>query len=306
MGVQERRVLHLAGCQQGVVGRGQVLAAGMSPRTIDGRRARGRWSSILPGVYRVEGSPQSWHQQVTATTLWAGEHGVLSHRTAAALWGLNRFPHAGRVHITVGVFLPAPRWVATHQSTLRKRDVVTHAGFRVTSVPRTLLDLAASEWAADVEAAADSALAKKVTSVAELRRFVNRHRGHRGIRLLRRLVEGYEGGNGPVESELESRVVELLDDAGLPRPRRQQRLVVGGRRRRLDFYFPGTNVVLEADGYSSHASPASFEDDRMRANALAVRGYVVLHWTWQALRERPDALVAELARALEASPRRAA
>lgn len=306
MGEQERRVLHLAGRQQGVVARAQVLGEGMSARAIDGRRARGRWSSLLPGVYRIEGSPPGWWQQVTATALWAGERGVLSHRTAAAVWGLSRYREVGRIHVTVGVFLPAPSWVATHQSTLRPKDLVVHRGLRITSIPRTLLDLAKKDDPADVEAAADSALAKKLTTVPELRRFVNRHRGHRGIRLLRRLVEGYEGGNGPVESELESRVLELIDRAGLPRPRRQQRLSLGGQRRRLDFCFPGTNVVIEADGYASHASPTAFETDRARANALAVRGYVVLRWTWSGIRDRPQALLDELARALEAGARRAA
>lgn len=306
MGEQERRVLHLACRQKGVVAREQVLSEGMSARAIDGRRESGRWSSVLPGVYRIEGSPRGWQQQVAAAALWAGERGVLSHRTAAALFGLNRYGESGRVHVTVGVFLPAPAWVATHQSTLHPKDVVVHRGHRVTSVPRTLLDLAKGEPPAYVEAAADSALAKKLTTVAELRRFVNRHRGHRGIRLLRRLVEGYEGGNGPVESELESRVLELIDDAGLPRPRRQQQLTVGGQRRRLDFHFPGTNVVIEADGYSSHASPEAFERDRVRSNALAVRGYVVLRWTWQGIRDRPQALLDELARALKSGSRRVA
>ncbi|MDP3503840.1 MAG: DUF559 domain-containing protein [Myxococcales bacterium] len=75
---------------------------------------------------------------------------------------------------------------------------------------------------------------------------------------------------------------------------------------RLDFRFEGTNVVIEADGFAWHVNPVSFEKDRQRANALAARGFVVLHWTWAALEDRPDVLVAELQRALSNNQRRAA
>lgn len=179
-------------------------------------------------------------------------------------------------------------------------------GMRVTSLLRTVLDLAATESERDVEAALDSALTRKLTTSEDLRRFVDRHAGERGVVLLRRLLERYEGGDGPSESELESRVLELVDDAGLPRPVRQQSIKLGGRTRRLDFRFAGSNVVIEADGFAWHANPVSFEKDRQRANALAARGLVVLHWTWAALEERPDVLVTELLRALTADQRRAA
>ena len=306
MDERERRVLRIAARQQGVVSRAQVLGEGLSPRQIDGRLARGAWVRLRPGVYRVEGSPRGWLQHVTATMLWAGKGAVLSHQTAAALWGLARFGEAEPIHVTVGCFLPPPPTVVTHQSRLSSNEVGVRRGLRVTSLLRTVLDLAATESERDVEAALDSALARKLTTPEDLRRFVDRHGGERGVVVLRRLLERFEGGDGPSESELESRVLELVDDAGLPRPIRQQSVKLAGRTRRLDFRFAGSNVVIEADGFAWHANPVSFEKDRQRANALAARGFVVLHWTWAALEERPDVLVAELQRALNANQRRAA
>jgi hypothetical protein len=303
---RERRVLRLAARQRGVVSRAQVLGEGMTRRQIDRRRERGVWTSIRPGVYRIEGSRRDWMQEVVATFLWAGPDAVISHQTAAALWGLGTFGEASPVHVTVGSALPPPPAVVAHRARLRPRDVVTLNGLRVTSVLRTLLDLSMTENEADVVRAVDSALAKKRIVVDDLRRFVDRHPRHPGIALLRRLLHAYEGGDGPVESELEARVLEVIDAAGVPRPVKQRTVRLGGARHRLDFVFPGTKVVIEADGFAWHAHPLSFEKDRARANALAARGYVVLHWTWAALEERPSQLISELVHALEAPQWRAA
>lgn len=295
---REGRALRIAARQHGVVSRRQVLGEGMSRRQIDSRLARGLWTAIRPGVYRVTGSPANWMQEVVATALWAGPRGVVSHQTAAALWDLGRFGPCAPIHVTLEETAPSPGAVVVHRARLRSRDVVHRGGLAVTSVLRTVLALAASEPASDVEHALDSGLARKRISVDDLRRFVDGHAGHRGMRVLRQVLAGYEGGDGPVESELEARVLQLIDEAGLPRPQKQRTVRLGGARHRLDFVFPGTPVVIEADGFAWHAHPVSFERDRARANALAARGYVVLHWTWAALEERPTQLISELLQAL--------
>lgn len=302
----ERAVLRLAARQNGVVSRAQVLSEGVTARQLDRRREKRLWVSVFPGVYRIEGAPLTWMQQVNAAALWVGETGVVCHRTAAALWGLPRFAEAGPVHVSHPTYLPPPEGVVTHQTGLGPRDVVLYRGLRTTALARTLLDLAATEAAGDVRAAVDFVLARKRMSIDEFRALVIRSRGRRGVRLLRSMLRAFEGGDGPTESELEARVMELIDAEGLPRPRRQHSLRVAGRWRRLDFFFPGTNVVIEADGFAWHANPISFEKDRERANALAAQGFVVLHWTWQALGERRATLISELHRALSASGLQAA
>ncbi len=302
----ERGVLRLAARQNGVVSRAQVLAEGVTTRQIDRRREKHLWVSVFPGVYRIEGAPRSWGQLVNAAALWVGETGVVCHRTAAALWGLPRFAEGGDIHVSHPTYLPPPEGVVTHQTELGPRDVVLHQGLRVTTLARTLLDLAATEAPGDVRAAVDFALARKRLSLDAFRALVIRSKGRRGVRLLRSMLRAFEGGDGPTESELEARVMELIDAEGLPRPRRQPSLRVAGRWRRLDFLFPGTNVVIEADGFAWHANPISFEKDRERANALAARGFVILHWTWQALCDRRATLIFELHRALEQSRSRVA
>ena len=75
-------------------------------------------------------------------------------------------------------------------------------------------------------------------------------------------------------------VLEAVQRAGLPLPVSQHRVVVGGRTRRLDFAYPEARIALEFDGFAEHGLLRStFDDDRVRGNALALGGWLVLHFT---------------------------
>lgn len=254
----------------------------------------GQWVRVFPRVYRVEGAPQTWRQQLKAASLWAERDFAVSHRSAAALWGFARFPE-GPLELSVarGARLHPP--IKLHRiEPLSHREIASIDGFRVTSAARTLLDLSASEPAPDVQACFDEALRRRWVTLERMEGALGAEPRRSGTAFLRKLVHDYLGGDGPTESELEARVMELLDTAGLPRAERQRVVRVGGRLRRLDFLVPGTPIVIEADGYAAHASLGSFEKDRARNNALTARGFRVLHWTWTAIHERPEALLAEL------------
>jgi very-short-patch-repair endonuclease len=93
---------------------------------------------------------------------------------------------------------------------------------------------------------------------------------------------------------LEDRCIELIQSAGLPRPRVQWSVIAGRKRRRLDLFFDEHGVVVEAEGYASHSSVDAFEADRERNNSLLLLNLRVLHWTWTAIEVRPDELIAEL------------
>lgn len=300
MGSEER--CWAAACRQdGVVERRQAVSAGLSAWRVAARTRTGEWERLAPRVYRVAGAPRTWEQRLRALALWAGNGSVFSHTTAAALWGFTRFRARHELHLTLRHSGRSPDDdVRLHEAALDARDVTSLRGFRVTSVSRTLLDLAATRSIdrRDVRSAADEALANQWTTAERIDTFAARHVGRRGVRLIRSLVTAYLGGQGPCESELESRVLELLEDRGFPQATRQRSIVIGGRLRRLDFCFPGTKVVIEADGYAHHSSPAAFEKDRARLSQLTARGFRVLQWTWKALHQRPDQLAAELRQAL--------
>lgn len=296
MRASEQGVVNLAAGQHGVFSVEQAVARGMSVDQVKRRVRAGRWRRLFPGVCVIAGSPETWRQRLKASALWFGSRCVFSHRTAAALWELSPFSdETGPIVIASTRHVSAPSGVRVFRmNALLPRELATVGGLRVTSIERTLLDLAAEEREADVSTALDEALRRKLTTPERLTAFIDRAGGTPGIRVLRRLTERRAGLGGVPESELESRVLELLDEHGMPRPVLQQKVTARGRRYRLDFKFPGTAVVLEADGYAWHSSVDAFERERQRINALTVRGFRVLRWTWAALHDRPDELIAEL------------
>src|SRR5262249_10605206 len=91
--------LALAQRQHGVVRRAQVFGAGVHRRTIDRLVQSGRWEIISRGVYRVVGAPRTWEQRALALVLAAGDDAVVSHRSAAYLYGLDGFGPPGRIEI---------------------------------------------------------------------------------------------------------------------------------------------------------------------------------------------------------------
>ncbi len=296
-GDAQLRAMRLAAQQHGVVRRSQALQCGLTERQVRYRVMCGHWEELFPWVYRVEGSAPTWHQRLKAVSLWAAYGFALSHRTAAVLHGFDRY-RGEPVELSVTRDLRSSAAQVHRVGCLATVDLCLVNGLRVTSVTRTLLDLASNGPEHSVRAACDQALARKWTSLDKLDAALEQSAWHRGTCFLRRLLRQYQGGDGPSESELEARVLELFEAAGLPRPLRQRRVMVGNRVRRLDFTVPGTPIVVEADGYAHHSSPTAFEEDRVRNNALTARGYRVLHWTWAAVHARPDELVTELCRAM--------
>jgi very-short-patch-repair endonuclease len=287
-------LLDLAAKQNGLVTRAQARASGLSGDQIRRRVVGGHWQRVHPCVYRLRGSPQTWVAQLQAAALWAGASGAVSHGAAAALWGFSRLEGAPP-ELTLADHRKPPARIRVHWSnSVPSTDVVVLRGLRVTSRLRTLLDVAGTSDANDARACVDEAMRRRWVTAEQLSRLVERSSNARGVELIRLLVEEYEGGNGPTESELEALVYEVLDAEGLPRPLKQRSVLASGRVRRLDFTFTGTPVVLEADGFAWHANLEVFERERTRHNALTLRGFVVIRWTWRALRDEADRLVAQL------------
>ena len=290
----EIECLRVAARQHGVLSRAQVQHLGLSPRQIFWRLRTGRWQQVYPSVYRVEGTPCTWRQRLKAASLWAARGFAISGEAAAALHQLpGSVPEI--VELSTTRHLKAPPLVVVHQvAELPPKDLASVEGFRVTSATRTLIDLAATHDRAQLRRHLDHALRHRSTTVDRLEAALGRAGRQPGVVLLRDLVAERSGGEGLTESELEMRVLELLEAAGLPPPQRQRVVRVRGKVRRMDFLIKGSRVVIEADGYAYHSGFDTFEDERRRRRQLVLLGYVVLPWTWAAVREEPDELIDEL------------
>jgi len=298
---KDQKIERKATKQHGVLSREQAFKFGLKRGALLYRVKEGGWVEMYPNVYRLPGTASTWVQKLTGAALWAKFGYAFSHRCAAALWGFERYK-TEVVELSTTRNLrcePPPR---VHRVLhLPDSDIKIVQQFRVTSVPRTLIDLAEEEDFEDVRACLNQALARRHTTLAELE---DGFKGKRpGEPALRELVRKLKGGDGACESELEERVYALFERNGLPKPIRQEQHLVDGKLVRLDFHVPKTMLVIEAEGYAYHSGFDVFESDRRRGNSVTSDGYFVLRWTWDALTQRPDELVGHARRVIARGPR---
>jgi predicted transcriptional regulator of viral defense system len=218
----DRRLMRLAARDQhGVFTIDQARWAGLSPAQIKHRLASGAWVGIFTSCYRAAGAPLTWRGQLLAAC-WATANGaVASHRSAAAVWELP----GGR---ETPAEITCPRWlrgrhpgVIVHETKAMYRgDLAIRDGIPVTSVERTLLDLAAVSGDATIEMALDAAARRDLTTFECVRATVVRlsRPGRRGLRRLRRVLDLRSPEAALTDSEAETLLVRALRRHGLPPP----------------------------------------------------------------------------------------
>jgi hypothetical protein len=186
------------------------------------------------------------------------------------------------------------------QDRIPDEDITTIDGIPVTKPARTLLDLATVVEEDVVERCLDDALGRRLVSLPFLERWLAdpRRKRHRGAKVLRRLIAA-RATIGVTESPLETQVLRLLQNAGLPIPMLQY--IVRDRDRfiaRLDFAYPAERVAIEADGYRYHDQRRSFDEERARGNELEALGWRVLRITAKHVEQSPEGVADWIRRAL--------
>jgi very-short-patch-repair endonuclease/predicted transcriptional regulator of viral defense system len=284
-------VAALADRQHGVVARRQLAALGMGPGSIQHRLGSARLHRVFRAVYSVGHSRLTQRGRWMAAVLSCGEDALLSHRSAAALWGIA--PYQGR---WIDVIAPGSRRgrrspIAVHGGALLAKDGTLRDGIPVTSVARTILDLAEVVDRRRLERAVEQAERMEVLDLRALECMAMRH-GRRALKPLRAVLAELRP-SPETRSELERRFVAFCRKADLPTPG-INRIVLGFE---VDALWHSERLVVELDSYSFHRSRRAFELDRQRDAALAIAGYRVLRITDRRLREDPSA-VADTIRAL--------
>ena len=283
----------LADRQHGVVARRQLLAAGVSAETVG--RLVGAWR-LVPvhrGVYALGHPGLTEDGRRMAATLAA--RAPLSHRSAAALWGVRDAPDSFHELTSPG---PGGRrnrrrdGLLVHRArALLPADVTRERAIPVTTLPRTLVDLAGVLGAPGLRRAVERADQLELFHLPDVEAAIARHRGRSGAVALRALLADYAAhGVTLTRSELEARMLQLCLDHRLPRPE------VNSYRngRELDFRWPAARFVVETDGWGTHRTRSAFEADRARDRRLAVEGWRVVRITHRHLRDEPDAVARDL------------
>ncbi|HWT92072.1 MAG TPA: type IV toxin-antitoxin system AbiEi family antitoxin domain-containing protein [Solirubrobacteraceae bacterium] len=269
----------LAGRQHGLVAAWQLAAAGYDHEAIKTRVRRGRLHRVQRGVYAVGHPVLTGEGRWLAAVISLGPAAVLSHGSAAWLWGLTRSGGA-----LIDVTVPGRggrsrrRDVRVHRAAEVER--VVHRGVPVTTVARTLLDLAAVAPLGVVEGAVDAAERNGLFDLHAIERLPLQ--GHHGTARLRKAIELYD--DAPTKEELERRFLRLCHDRGLPRP--LSNAVVAGME--CDFVWPAHRLVVELDGLKWHAIRRQLVSDREKDAALVLAGYRVHRFVWRQVVHRPD------------------
>jgi very-short-patch-repair endonuclease len=255
---------------------------------------RGSLCPVLPRVYSVGNPVLQPLAAELAAILYLGHDAVISHHSAAMLWGLSE-PPDGLVQATViGRDVRPHAGLETHRVPgLAARDVRMRAGIPVTAPARTLIDLAGLGSEALLAHAHQQARILKLTSDRELEAAISRCPMRTGAATLKRWLEGEAGGSF-TRSEAERRLLALLAGARLPPPEVNARL----HGYEVDLLWRSGRLVVEVDGHAFHGHRAAFERDRRRDQVLAAAGFRVIRITWLQLQREPLAVVARIAQAL--------
>ena len=277
--------------QHGVISAEQVRICGLGEKAIRNRCRSGAWTRLYPGAFRVGPEEPSVDGRALAAVLACAPGGVASHGTALLLWNLtDRRPPAP--HVTapnrVGEKLSG---VTLHRSpTLTRTDVQWRHGIPVTSVARTLVDLAPVLDPHTLEAAYALANRRGLTTTASLKAAVDRAGRRHGTPKLATIAAEAR----LTRSDHERRMHALIAAAELPRANANVQL----HGYEVDLHWPDHNLVVEVDAFGTHGDPAAFERDRRRDADLQSKGITVLRFTGPRIERRPYAVVARLAAAL--------
>jgi AbiEi antitoxin C-terminal domain/Transcriptional regulator, AbiEi antitoxin/Protein of unknown function (DUF559) len=288
----------LATAQHGVVAITQLVELGLGAAGVRSRVRRGRLHPLHRGVYAVGHEAVGLHGRRLAAVLACGDEAVLSHRSAADLWGLRR-SDAPHTEVTVPTHAGRRRrpGITVHRSSLAQFETTTTPhGIPTTTPARTLLDLAEVVPRRALEKAADQAEALRLFDLDALARVLRAHPHRHGAARLRGLLATYAIGEQFTRSELEERFLALCERHGIPAPRVNTR--VAGLE--VDFFWPQANLVAELDGHTHHGTRAAFERDRERDAHLLLQGVRTIRITRRRLATEPEA-TARLVLALSAS-----
>jgi very-short-patch-repair endonuclease len=288
----EVQVAPLATSQRGIVTAAQLSGLGLTRHQVARAVRLGRLHRLHRGVFAVGHTALAPFAREYAALLASGEGALLSHISAAHVHGLLDAPPIPDVTV-VG---RAPRrqdGIQLHYAAaLDPRDRRLRQGMPVTTVARTIVDLAAVLTASQLERILGEAYAQRLATEAAVRAALDRAAGRRGTAVLRGLLGAAT--SAVTRSEAERRALAVIRRAGLPRPLTNIR--VAGHE--VDLLWREHRLIVEIDGYAFHGHRKAFERDRRRDAALLAAGYRVMRITWRQLTEEPLALVANLARAL--------
>ena len=256
---------------------------------------RGHWVEAQSGVYRHAAVACSWETRLLAAVL--STNGVASHRCACALWRLELYRQPP-VELTI------PRGGRDRRDDIRihttsqwnRIDKVERNGIPCTGIERTILDCGAVVGPRTVERLAESAIRQRLTTWPKLVLCLEQHSrsGRNGCGNLRRVLERRIDDATVPLSDFSRLVVNLLEDAGLPKPEIEYPIVdeFGRHVLQVDLAWPRLKKCWELDGLAFHFAREAVEHDRRKRNQVKALGWNMQEILWSMYADDPAGLVA--------------
>ncbi len=284
----------MAARQHGVVSIRQLCGPlGFSQDAVERAVVAGRLHRLHQGVYAVGHTDLSLHGHCLAGVLACDSDALLSHYSAAWLWGLLSTQPIP-VHVTTSVRRKRRPPIRIHHSqTLTDADRAVEDRIPVTSVARTALDLAPQIRRKGLDRLLKRAEELKLFDLPEFESVLARNRGHHGGRRLRRAIAIYAPAPF-TRSGMERRFLGLLAEAGIPTPITGHNVAAF----ELDVYWPDLRFAVELDVFETHGSHLSFEDDRLRDEDLKLAGVELTRVTGHRLDREPAQVLKRVVRLL--------
>ena len=290
-----RRVAKLAARQHGNVTAQQLRDHGHSRMQIAQKVAEGWLIPRHTGVFAVGHVPRTRESIWAAAVLAVGSYSVLSHRSAAAHWGIVRGAVPLEVTVPTYAGISHRDGIRVHRAALPEEHFEVRDRIRITSLARTVLDIAAVQPQRALDRVVEQAQVLHHLDPVLLAAEVECRRGYRGNGKVRRMLVGAID-PAAVRSVLELRFLELCQSHGIPRPLVNEQ--VGEWR--PDFLWPEHRLVVETDSAAFHSSLAARRRDPLKDEALAALGFIVLRLRWRDVVETPAATAARVRAALAA------
>jgi predicted transcriptional regulator of viral defense system len=289
---REGEIARICQGQHGLITLEQLEAQGLTVQAVHERLLAGRLHRIHQRVYSLTPGVMTQRGRFMAAVLACGPDAVLSHRSAAYLWGLVD-TWEGPIDVTAPNRRGrSPEGVAAHRDgSLQPIDKTTLYGVPCTSVARTVLDFAAvaPEWEVRKVVAQGEVLG--ILDKAKLRALLKRSRRRRGIARLRLILDTIHPQTKRTRSELERLFLEMCANRAVPEPEVNVWLPApDGRRYQADFLWRDSRLIVEADSRRFHDTDSAFVSDRKRRQQLELAGWRVSQCTWEEVEREPRRL----------------
>lgn len=263
----------------------QALAAGLTDGQIRARLRNGTWIEVRPSVYAIAGAPQSWHQIVLASVLAYGCQAWVGHATATHLWGVKSFDQPERLELVarLGTLIRLDGVRGRRSGALFDSDLTARHRIPTVTAERALIDVSSRLTADRLGRVLDDAIRRRLIDLEEFRRCAGRllPAPGRSMSKVHAVLGARIPGYDPGDSDLETRALRALTAAGLPPPKQQHRILIDGKKARIDLAYPELMIAIELDSWESYGrnNLTAFTDDRAKKNDLIVKGWAAPSFT---------------------------